>query len=198
MVVQDKPWTPLVPAQGDKAHWAGAAIFLNSRYQVAVYPVEHPPNGMPPFVHVSLKRLDNIAITDFRDVQRIKSELIGPESYAFQVFPPESELVDTANQYHIYCLVPYTEDGEWPTLPYMMRDGRYVCQEPPPGGRQRSFTEDMAPDDLEKDVIPLYARAFRKIPKDQRIQAAETAKSGNPEQDKQVDRALAMSFEGEE
>ncbi|NOJ72460.1 DUF7694 domain-containing protein [Paenibacillus alvei] len=36
--------------------------------------------------------------------QRIKNELFGSSRTAIEVFPPESELVDEANMYHIWIL----------------------------------------------------------------------------------------------
>jgi hypothetical protein len=38
------------------------------------------------------------------DLQRIKSELVGPNRVALQVFPAESEVVDRSNSYHIHVL----------------------------------------------------------------------------------------------
>jgi hypothetical protein len=50
--------------------------------------------------------------------QRIKSALAGPEALAVEVFPPESELVDQADAYHLWVLpagtkLPFgvTEEG---------------------------------------------------------------------------------------
>lgn len=38
----------------------------------------------------------------FSDFQRIKNELLGPEYCCVQVFPPESQLVDAVNAYHLW------------------------------------------------------------------------------------------------
>ncbi len=46
----------------------------------------------------------NAASTDipWREKQRIKNELFGTERFAFEVFPPKSQLVDEANMYHLW------------------------------------------------------------------------------------------------
>ncbi|WP_113132723.1 DUF7694 domain-containing protein [Hyphomicrobiales bacterium] len=40
----------------------------------------------------------------WRDMQRIKNELFGPEATAVQVMPPQSELIDEADMYHMWVL----------------------------------------------------------------------------------------------
>lgn len=40
----------------------------------------------------------------WNEKQRIKNEIFGKEAIAIEVFPPESELVDEANMYHIWVL----------------------------------------------------------------------------------------------
>jgi hypothetical protein len=42
-------------------------------------------------------------VHDWRDLQRIKNELVGPECEAVELYPAESRLVDTANQYHLWA-----------------------------------------------------------------------------------------------
>lgn len=76
-------------------------IWMNNRYQVALYE-DAPQEGWPPMYHLSIKRLDKQPIHDWRDLQRIKNELVGPEHEAIEIFPAESRLVDTANQYHLW------------------------------------------------------------------------------------------------
>lgn len=53
--------------------------------------------------HLSIKRNDREAIHDWRDFQRIKNELCGPEWEAVELYPAESRLVDTSNQYHLWA-----------------------------------------------------------------------------------------------
>lgn len=42
----------------------------------------------------------------WRDKQRIKDELFGPEFTAVEVMPPRGELIDEADMYHIWVLPP--------------------------------------------------------------------------------------------
>tara|TARA_B100001559_G_scaffold312472_1_gene310230 strand:+ start:1689 stop:2267 length:579 start_codon:yes stop_codon:yes gene_type:complete len=79
----------------------------NSIYQVQAFRNQHA-NHM---VHVdglkdqcgyiTIKRNDKRPINSWQDVQTIKNRLFGIEREAIQIFPAESRMVNTANQYHI-------------------------------------------------------------------------------------------------
>jgi hypothetical protein len=108
-------------------------VYLNSQYQVHVR--EHDPEGWPPMWHLSIKRIDKAPVHDWRHFQRIKNELIGPESEAVELYPAEARLVDTSNQYHLYALRKIGQQ-----FPFGMRDGRTVltqAQVAQAGARQR-------------------------------------------------------------
>jgi hypothetical protein len=77
------------------------SVWKNNLYQVLIKRVPMI-KGNPPMLHLSIKRLDKEPIHDWRDLQRIKNELIGPEHEAFEIYPAESRVVDTANQYHLW------------------------------------------------------------------------------------------------
>ena len=70
-------------------------IYQNDTYAVEVIQA-------PPFVHLDIRRLDGEPCKSWRDFQRIKNELVGPEHEAVELFPAEGRLVDTANQYHLW------------------------------------------------------------------------------------------------
>lgn len=72
-------------------------IWMNSRYQVAI-------RAQGQEVHLSIKRLDQLPIHDWRDLQRIKDELVGPECEALELYPANSRLVDTSTQYHLWAV----------------------------------------------------------------------------------------------
>jgi hypothetical protein len=55
-------------------------------------------------MHLSFKRNDRAAVRDWRHFQAIKNEVAGPEREAIEIFPPESNLVDAANEYHLFVL----------------------------------------------------------------------------------------------
>lgn len=71
-------------------------LYVNSRYQVAM-------RDQGELVHLSIKRIDQSPVHDWRDLQRIKNELIGPECEAVELYPATSRLVDTSTQYHLWC-----------------------------------------------------------------------------------------------
>lgn len=57
-------------------------------------------------MHLSFKRTDRSAIRDWRHFQAIKNSVAGPEREAIEIFPPEDNLIDAANEYHLWVLPP--------------------------------------------------------------------------------------------
>ncbi len=53
-------------------------------------------------IHLSIRHNQRKAVRDWRHFQRIKNEIAGSEREAVEIFPAESNLVDTANQYHLF------------------------------------------------------------------------------------------------
>lgn len=76
-------------------------VWLNDTYQVTIY---HDDSPWGPVVHLSIRRLDREVIRDWRELQEIKNQLVGRENEGVEIFPAESRLVDTANQYHLFVL----------------------------------------------------------------------------------------------
>lgn len=78
------------------------ALYLSEFYQVAIS--KDVPHGFAGVLiwHLSIKRIDKAPIMDWRDLQAIKSQLCGDEAEAMQLFPAESRVVDTSNQYHLF------------------------------------------------------------------------------------------------
>jgi len=79
------------------------AVFLNDKYQVAVRINKSPIEGKD-IIHLSIKRIDRSPITDWREKQEIKNQIIGEEYEAVELYPAESRLVDAANQFHLWAL----------------------------------------------------------------------------------------------
>jgi hypothetical protein len=83
-------------------------VFKNWLYQVSVrktptnFEREDGSGVVVNLVHLSIKRIDKKPVRDWRDLQRIKNQLLGEECEAMELFPAESRLVDTANQYHLW------------------------------------------------------------------------------------------------
>lgn len=74
---------------------AAPQVFVNDTYTVRV-------RDASPFIQLDIARLDGQPCTSWREFQQIKNELVGPECEAVELFPAESRLVDTANQYHLW------------------------------------------------------------------------------------------------
>jgi len=78
-------------------------VYLNDKYQVIVQRNDGP-EGWPDIIHLSIKRRDKDVIHDWRELQEIKNAIVGPENEAVELYPAESRLVDSANQFHLWCL----------------------------------------------------------------------------------------------
>ncbi|MBC7282626.1 hypothetical protein [Hoeflea sp.] len=60
--------------------------------------------------HLAIASLSGIRPT-WPEAQRIKNEIAGPETTAVEVYPPQSEVVDQADMYHLWVLpgrLPFT------------------------------------------------------------------------------------------
>ena len=104
-------WTPFAPT-GQVVPPLGpgtpeGVVWANSRYIVVVRSLEPTSGaeggGTGTLVWLSIKSRQNDARHDWRDFQRIKNELVGPEAEAVELYPAESRRVDGANQYHLWC-----------------------------------------------------------------------------------------------
>lgn len=112
-------------------------IWTNDEYQVNIdRNVGHGFGPNMAVVHVSIKTLDKRAVHDWRDMQAIKNMLIGPQHEAIELYPAESRLVDTANQYHLFVLM--RADGSPYTVPLGFMD-RAVDDREYPNVGQRKF-----------------------------------------------------------
>lgn len=121
-------WTPFQEAtpvvQGlDASHTLREheTLWANSLYVVHKFLFEGTEESA---MHLSIRHQKRKAIRDWRHFQRIKNELAGVEREAIEVFPPESQLVDTANQYHLFVLPVGA------TSPFTWNAGRRVTSEP--------------------------------------------------------------------
>jgi hypothetical protein len=91
------------PTVSEKAFFVEKAVQRMTAvniYQNDVYRVE--VKHSPPFIHLDIRRRDGKTCSEWQDFQRIKNELVGPEHEALQLFPAESRLVDTGNEYHLW------------------------------------------------------------------------------------------------
>ena len=116
-------WTPFEPATPHRNGQAvdlgpGESVWRNSLYTVVKTLLDGTPDGA---IHLSVRHNQRKAIRDWRHFQRIKNELAGPEREGVELFPPESKLVDMANQYHIWVM------PEGKTTPFTWQEGRFVA-----------------------------------------------------------------------
>ena len=108
---RDYAWTPFVvilmsPEQLEELKCD--YVVANSRYQVYIRTVSAVKSrqGTPKLVHLSIKMNDRSDYHSWRDYQRIKNELLGPEWECIELYPAESRLIDTSNQFHLWCFEP--------------------------------------------------------------------------------------------
>lgn len=77
--------------------------YENDKYRVFVSPI-HVLAGFPPFIHLTIERVDSQPVHSWAEFQEIKNMLVGPEHEAMELYPAESRLVDMAHQYHAWVL----------------------------------------------------------------------------------------------
>ena len=110
-------------------------LYANGLFHVTLK-ILKPSVGKSVALWLSIRRNDRKAIRDCRHFQRIKNELAGAEREGVELFPPESCLVDGANQYHLWIL----PEGE--TTPFTWKSGRLVGNTPDVAGAVQRPTED--------------------------------------------------------
>ena len=130
-------------------------VWMNSLYVVAVRRQESTiPTPFGRLITLTIRRRDREADHDWRDFQRIKNEILGPEVECIQLYPAESRLVDTANQYYLFAL-----EG-LPQWPFGFGE-RLVSEtaDPTIGGKQRPWFEGERP----KDVVHITEELVAKL-----------------------------------
>ena len=104
----------------------GDEIWQNDIYQASVRRVAGPAwfdeteecfNGFGgvEVTWISIRRLDRAPAHDWRDFQNIKNDIVGAESEAIELYPAESRLMDTTNQYHLFAFDP--DPSNRPVIP---------------------------------------------------------------------------------
>ena len=116
-------------------------IYMNDRYQVNVDLVRAPfGEDLGDVFWLSVKRRDRAQLHDWRELQQIKNMIVGDEHEGFEIYPAESRLVDTANQYHLWVFADPTV-----RLPvgYRRREVLDSGEASASGARQRPFGAKM-------------------------------------------------------
>jgi hypothetical protein len=70
----------------------------NKVFSVLIRPHEHG-------VHLAVSSLSGIRPT-WHEMQRIKNDVFGAEATAVEIYPPQSQLVDEADMFHIWSVDP--------------------------------------------------------------------------------------------
>jgi hypothetical protein len=99
-------WQPLERAyytNGDTSDRDGRTLWKNDVYTVIRLEAASTTGETDPAVYLSIRRNDRRPARDWRDFQRIKNQLAGPEYEGIELYPAESRLIDSANQYHLWC-----------------------------------------------------------------------------------------------
>jgi hypothetical protein len=92
------PWTGFV-----RVHDRSGEVWRNSRYFVEVTRI--PVEALDvPVIHLQIESNDHRPIHNWRDFQRIKTEILGEEEEALELYPAESCLVDDRNAYHLWSI----------------------------------------------------------------------------------------------
>ena len=96
-------------------------IMVSEKYEVFI--TECPPEpGWPcPMIHLSIKRHDRQPIHDWRDLQEIKTDLVGARNEGVELYPAEDRVIDAANQFHLWVM----KDPEI-RFPFGFHEGRHV------------------------------------------------------------------------
>jgi hypothetical protein len=163
---KQKKWTPFEPAVLREDQLAAVPgsdairndkVFLNSHYQVNARMIRKPEGWPCDMIHLSIKRIDKHPVHDWRHFQWIKNELVGEEHEAIEIYPAESRLVDTSNQYHLWV---FADPGV--KLPIGFNGGRLIWEGSQNGSKQRDWPAEKRPADCTRPTEGEIAREVKK------------------------------------
>lgn len=135
-------------------------VFINDTYQVNVkYLDSQEMNG---WIWLSIKRFDKQVINDWRIMQQIKNAIAGEEREGVELYPAESRLVDTSNQFHIFVM-PKGDKFPFGYKERIIVEGH--TSEESDGSCQRPFSEGESPKDTKKisEVLELSREFIKKF-----------------------------------
>jgi len=113
MLQHEPKWQPMAnaslgaerEAQMLEADPQYVGTFKNHLYQVMMREYPYEPGDTSRMISwLIIRRIDSEAVHDWRHFQRIKNELCGTDREGFEMYPAESRLVDTSNQYHLFVM----------------------------------------------------------------------------------------------
>jgi hypothetical protein len=83
-----------------KPEWM-ESVYMDDRHMVMTSLVDTEWGQV---TQLLVRRHDLQPVRSWKDMQRIKNAVCGEERVAVEVYPPESELVDDANIYHLWVM----------------------------------------------------------------------------------------------
>jgi hypothetical protein len=107
--------------------WWGSTTYSVAVRRARVNGVRQPRSEL---LHVTVHRRDRKAIRDWRHMQAIKNDVAGPDRVAVEIYPAERNLVDSANEYHLWVLPVGVE------LPFGLEPGGMLLE---PGEKPESL-----------------------------------------------------------
>jgi len=111
----------IAPVTGNTSVIGVIRSYRNHTYSVSIAKRRVNVRGLDSVYHITISRLDYQPIESRKDFQEIKNQILGPEFTAIEVYPPESQLTDTANCYHLWAHPDPTY-----RLPFSLNQGRAV------------------------------------------------------------------------
>jgi hypothetical protein len=114
-------------------------LWVNFRYTVSV---DRREDGSVSCL--SIRRNDRKPVRDWRDFQFIKNQIAGEDVEAVELYPKQDRVVDTANQYFLWCMPP----GD--NLPLGFPVGKMLSESGVPNTAQRPLPEEWSGDDPEQ------------------------------------------------
>ena len=99
---------PLSIIEREYAHHTRLQKYANDKYVVSVdKKCDHIHPNWPeelPCWYISFSMRDGGHLLDWREIQEIKNQVLGPEYECVMLWPKESRVLDTANQFHMYAI----------------------------------------------------------------------------------------------
>ena len=164
------------------------SVWGNDLFQCSVYQIgeEELENSM---LHLSIKRHDREAVHDWRHLQAIKNEVVGRERYAVEIYPPESKLVDTANQYHLWVFpagfeLPFGFDEQFVSSDLQVADFNARREAGEHKGRQRPFQDGLPVAEMRNLDANAHRSMMQRPDVNMRMKVPDTSKPRWPRRGK--------------
>lgn len=135
-------WVPLTLVAPADAY--GGETWMNPWYEVRV--VRHSDGWLldnGPWLRIGIACNDGEARHDWRVFQRIKNQVAGPEWWALELYPAESQLIDPSNYFILYAA---------PSLPFGNRYGRVLAGPANSMAPQRGWHPDDEPREVRDGI----------------------------------------------